>query len=82
MWTVYALYNREIKKIYIGETRNIDRRLKEHNKKLGKHFTAVNKGTWELIYKEQTDTRNKALIRERQLKSYRRREFIKKFIKD
>jgi putative endonuclease len=80
MWIVYALYNLEKEKIYIGQTANIERRLIEHNQKRGNHFTANIKGDWKLIYKEEINTRREALIREKQLKSYRGREFIKKLI--
>ncbi|MBI4039516.1 hypothetical protein HY388_01685 [Candidatus Daviesbacteria bacterium] len=43
-------------------------------------FTARFDGEWKLIYKEQVEDRKEALLREKQLKSYRGREFIKKFI--
>lgn len=81
MWFVYAIYNQETKRVYIGETSNIDRRLWEHNQKRGNHFTAKQRGIWEFIYKEEVNTRKEALIREKQLKSYRGRQFIEKFIK-
>jgi predicted GIY-YIG superfamily endonuclease len=35
---------------------------------------------WILIYKEEFSTRQEALVREKQLKSYRGREFVKKCI--
>ncbi|CAN5198726.1 hypothetical protein BH09PAT1_BH09PAT1_5350 [soil metagenome] len=81
MWFVYALYNLIEKKIYIGETGNIERRLIEHNDKKGNHFTAKIKGTWKLIYQEEVENRHDALIREKQLKSYKGREVVKIFIK-
>ena len=40
MWFVYALYNSEINKVYIGQTGNLERRIEEHNLKEGNHFTA------------------------------------------
>lgn len=79
-WYIYALYNKETNKIYIGETSNVQRRVSEHNKKLGNHYTAKIKGDWKLIYKEEAEDRTNALIREKQLKSYRGRQFIKQFI--
>jgi putative endonuclease len=78
---VYAVYNRENNKIYIGQTENLNERLKLHNtKEFVGSFTSRFNGHWELIYKEEVKTRKEALIREKQLKSYRGREFIKKFI--
>lgn len=80
MWIVYVLYNKEQKKLYIGQTSNLERRVFEHNQKRGNHFTAKIKGEWKIVYKEEVKTRKEALIREKQLKSYRGRQFIKNFI--
>lgn len=80
MWFVYALYNAENNKIYIGQTANIDKRFTEHNHKRGNHYTAKITGDWILIYTEQVFDKREALIREKQLKSFRGRAFIKKYI--
>ena len=80
MWFIYVLYNKENNKIYIGITEDIDRRLNEHNQKRGNHFTAKFSGDWVVIYKEIVNSKKEALIREKQLKSYRGREFIKQYI--
>jgi putative endonuclease len=78
---VYAIYNNFSKKIYIGQTNNLEKRILEHNEKFGDHYTTKFQGNWILIYKEEFRTRSEALIREKQLKSYRGREFIKNLIK-
>jgi len=80
MFYVYALYNKKNDKIYIGQAGNLDKRLAEHNNKLGNHFTAKLDGEWILVYKENLNSRTEAIKREKQLKSYRGREFIKKHI--
>ena len=80
MFTVYALYNSESKKIYIGQTANLDKRLWEHNQKFGNHFTAKITGEWRLIYKEEYNTRSEAIKREKSLKSFKGREFLKNLI--
>jgi len=81
MYYVYALYNKKHRKIYIGQTQNLSERMKLHkNKIFRKSFTSKLAGKWKLIYKEGVATRNEALKREKQLKSYRGREFIKQFI--
>ncbi len=80
MFTVYALYNSEADKIYIGQSSNIVRRLAEHNEKAGNHYTAKFRGEWKLIYQESVTTRSEALIREKQLKSANGREFVKTHI--
>lgn len=81
MFTVYALFNKENNRIYIGQTINLEARLNAHREKLfRKSFTAKTKGEWFLIYKESVQTRIEAIKREKQLKSYRGREFVKGFI--
>ncbi len=80
MWFVYALYNQTTGKIYVGQTTDIVRRLSEHNEKKGNHFTAHINGEWKVIYKEERKSRSKAIVREKQLKSYQGRQFIKKLI--
>ncbi|HHT9138985.1 MAG TPA: GIY-YIG nuclease family protein [Candidatus Wunengus sp. YC60] len=81
MYYIYAVYNRENNKIYIGQTENLDHRIKFHNLREFKgSYTSRFSGSWVLIYKEKSKSRKEALIREKQLKSYRGREFIKKLI--
>lgn len=81
MFFVYALYNRKNNKIYIGQTENLKERLEAHkNKIFSKSFTARFDGKWQLIYKETVRNRKQALLKEKQLKSYRGREFIKQHI--
>jgi len=77
MFTVYALYNQDSDKIYIGQTKDIIKRVKEHNSSRNTHYTGKIKGEWQLVYEERAATRSEAISREKQLKSYRGREFIK-----
>ncbi|QQS65394.1 GIY-YIG nuclease family protein [Candidatus Saccharibacteria bacterium] len=82
MYVVYAIYNRLLDKVYIGQTSDIDKRIKEHNLHTFAGFTSRFEGKWELIFKESVATRSEALKREKQLKSYRGREFIKTHIRE
>ncbi|PIY68686.1 endonuclease, partial [Candidatus Roizmanbacteria bacterium CG_4_10_14_0_8_um_filter_39_9] len=76
MFFVYAIYNTNNQKIYIGQTEDCEKRLVAHNNKTFKcSYTSRFDGKWELIYKEAVCTRQDALKRERQLKSFRGREF-------
>lgn len=81
IYSVYAIYNRKHDKIYIGQTDNIEKRLKLHNDKIFKgSYTARFDGEWELIHQEQFLTRQDALLRERKLKNYRGRQFIRSIV--
>jgi putative endonuclease len=81
MYSVYAIFNSKNNKIYIGQSENLNNRLLLHKDKTFKNsFTARFDGEWKLIYREDFETRKEVLIREKQLKSYRGREFIRSFI--
>lgn len=81
MHWVYAVYNKQHNKIYIDETVDLEERIEAHNDGRFKNsYTSRFGGEWELIYKESVTNRSEALKREKQLKSYRGREFIKQHI--
>ena len=82
MYFVYGIYNPKHNKIYIGQTIDLEERLKFHNSHTFKGYTSKFDGVWQLIYSEKVDTRQQALIREKQLKSYRGRQFVKSFIRE
>ena len=80
VYTVYAIRSETTGKIYIGFTGDLKRRLKYHNGELGfkkRAYTYKNKGPWKLIYRENYKSKSEALKREKQLKSYKGREFVK-----
>ncbi|MBP9817734.1 GIY-YIG nuclease family protein [Candidatus Shapirobacteria bacterium] len=81
-FVVYVLINSETNKIYIGQTTNLEKRIDRHNGLLAnrtKSYTSKNKniGIWLLGYKEVLKTRKEAIIREKELKSYQGRQFLK-----
>ena len=81
MYVVYAIYNADSNKIYIGQTEDLKERLRAHaDGRFKQSFTAKNTGKWSLIYQEEITTRHLAIVREKQLKSFRGREFIRKHI--
>ena len=81
MFVVYAIYNPIVNKIYIGQTNDIKARLAAHNNHtFSLSYTARYPGEWKLFYTDEFSTRVEALRREKQLKSYRGREFVRKYI--
>ncbi len=82
MHYVYCIFNKQSNKIYVGQTNNLTRRLEKHNYKIQNkgHFTAKFSGQWDLVYKEEFKSRSDAIVREKQLKSHRGREFLKSII--
>ena len=82
MFYVYVIRSESSNKIYIGQTRDLDNRVDQHNDPNNdfSKFTKQNKGPWSLVYKEEFATRKEALIREKYLKSSRGRHYLKKFL--
>ena len=78
-YSVYAIYNFSAEKLYVGETDNLPKRLKEHNGELPNpsQYTKKFKGKWRMIHSEDFASRSEARKREKQLKSYRGRLFLK-----
>ena len=82
MFYVYVMRSLRSDKIYIGQTSDLDKRIKQHNDPDTdfSKYTKNNRGPWKLIYKEEVEIRSDALQREKFLKSGRGRTFLKIFL--
>ena len=81
-YIVYVIENQDNRKIYIGSTSDLEKRLARHRGNLPARvssYTRKNHGDWRLIYSELFDTRIGAVRREKQLKTSRGRNFLKQF---
>ena len=79
MYYVYVIRSVNKGILYIGQTEDINKRVKEHNEGLLGRFTK-NKGPWELVYQESYMTRSEAMKREKYLITGAGRDFIKRNI--
>jgi putative endonuclease len=70
MYYVYILQSLKTRKLYIGHTDNLARRVEEHNTGWGSKYTRQN-GPWTLLHSESHPDRSSAAKRERYLKSTR-----------
>ena len=77
MWYAYILENLESKRIYIGSTSDLRRRLKEHNQKRGEVYTKKQKGNFKLIFYEAYLEKKDALKADNFFKSGYGREVLK-----
>ncbi len=78
-FTVYILFSKPYDKIYIGYTSNIEQRLLSHNVLAKKGWT-IKFRPWQLVYTEEFQSKSEALKREKELKSFQGREFIRNTI--
>ena len=79
MFTVYALHSPQFDKIYIGYSSDLENRILAHNIYQTKGYTFKYR-PWEVVHTEVFQTKREAMIREKQLKSAKGREFIWKLI--
>ncbi len=79
MWYVYLLLNKKSNRWYIGSTKNLQKRILNHN-------SGENKSTkygipWKLIYCEVSLNEEDARAREKYLKSGMGRRYLKNRLK-
>jgi putative endonuclease len=79
MFCVYVLYSFSADKLYTGMTSDLITRFKFHNSKSTKGFTLKFR-PWYCIHTEFFDLKREALLREKELKSGKGREWIRKHI--
>jgi len=72
MYVVYILRCSD-RSLYVGQTNNVTRRLREHNAGRGANFTSTRRPVT-LAYTETHKTKSTAISRERQLKGWTRRK--------
>ena len=72
LWYVYIITNKPNGVLYIGVTNNIEERVKEHKLKIyPKSFTAKYNCD-KLVYFEEFKSGDKAVVREKQFKKWKR----------
>ena len=78
-WYTYVLYSKKDKFLYIGCTKDLIKRLKEHNN--GEVFSTRNRLPLKLIYYEVGTNSGDAYSREKYLKSGMGKRYIKNRLK-
>ena len=78
IYYAYVLYSSKFDRIYIGHTSNLEQRYTAHN--LGKSKFTKKIIPWKLVYFEEFPTRSLAMKREKELKSHKGRDFIRREI--
>ena len=77
---VYVLMSQKDENLYVGYTKNVQKRLEEHNS--GKVNSTMSRRPFKLIYWEGCLSRTDALIREKYLKTAWGKRYIKGRIKN
>ena len=80
MWYVYIIKSLKDKKIYVGHTKDLKRRFKEHNSGLVESTKA--RGPFKLLYYEACNLLEDSLKREKSLKTGFGRAYLKRRLSD
>lgn len=75
MYILYAIKSQKDGRIYVGMTKDLPRRLNEHN--AGRVTSTKGFTPWKVIYTELSENRVTARQREKKLKSGYGKEFLK-----
>jgi len=78
MYYLYILQSLKDNSFYVGSTKNLVNRLKQHNQ--GKSKYSKTKRPWKIVYHEVYNTYAQAFQREKQIKSYKKRKIIENLI--
>jgi len=78
MYTVYVLRSEKCGRYYKGQTKDLDRRLREHNN--GEEQSTAPYVPWKLVFSVEVASRSAALILERKLKNISSREKMGVFL--
>ena len=78
MFSVYVLQSTSTGKLYIGQSANLDRRIKEHTDGLARYTRG--RGPWKVVLLEEYHTRAEAMRREKALKSGQGRAWLKAWL--
>jgi putative endonuclease len=79
MYTVYILRSDQFDRYYIGSSATVYERLDAHNR--GSVQSTKPYRPWKLVYQEQFNNHTDALVRERQIKRYKRGEAFDRLLK-
>ncbi len=74
MYTTYILYSQNLNKFYTGQTKDIIRRLEEHNR--GKTSFMASGLPWMIIYSKEFNSRNEAVNLELLIKKRGAKRFL------
>jgi putative endonuclease len=78
MFYVYILEAIESKRYYVGQTENLQERVKRHNE--GRNLSTKAFIPWQLKWWKEYSTRSEAVRIEKKLKSIKKRAGIEKFV--
>ncbi len=78
-FVTYVLVSLSSGRLYIGQTNNLEQRLKRHNRNLNK--ATKNRGPWKVIFTASCSSRAEAVALENKLKAFKNPAKVKQWIR-
>ena len=78
MHYVYILYSERIDRYYVGRTKNIEKRIDDHN--AGRSTYTRRGRPWIVVDKEEFEEKTEAIERELEIKRRKDRHYIEKLV--
>ena len=79
LYYIYGILSVKHRRIYVGLTQNVEKRLEDHNS--GRVFSTTPFRPWRIIYKEKVIGIIRARVREKYFKSGCGKEFLKNIVR-
>jgi len=76
---IYILLSVQHNRYYVGSTKDISRRVAQHNN--GRNKSTRSYRPWKLVYSESFQTLAEARQREREIKSWKSRQYMEKTLR-
>jgi putative endonuclease len=74
MYTTYILYSETTTKYYVGQTNDLEGRVKRHNS--GENSSTKHGVPWIILWSEVFETRSAAVLKERKIKGRGAQRFL------
>jgi putative endonuclease len=78
---VYIIYSEKLDAFYIGQTMDIDQRIREHNQVFFKNSSTSKSDDWKLFFSLKCTSRKQAILIERHIKRMRSRKYYSDLLK-
>jgi putative endonuclease len=77
---LYILYSRKLRRYYIGETPDLERRFRQHQEHYFKKNFTRSAEDWKIVLSKVVASKEKAVLLERFIKRMKSKKFIEKII--
>ena len=76
---VYIIESLKDGSFYVGSTQDLSKRMERHNR--GRSKYTKSRKPWELVYTEEYPDRSSAVLREKEIKARKSKEFIERLVR-